>query len=263
MFVDLKSMNIKLFQNPLHAIFILVLFAFGCRSCETVESTKIAQSSIYQDYSIDATPNSTTVTVTFRVGDASGATVDLDAPSRIEYNGAEMSENLRSAFSGTFYATSAQDFVGRHQFAYTNGEGSIFRNEINFEPVGLLAAPQTIKRGEKITVLLTRPLTENESLETSIISEEKPPETNSNMNTNRQGNRASGGMQYSRTLYQNTNDHRTKVVINGDELRNFVPGKANLHLKVSANSSLQQKAKAGGAMSYTFTSGQFPVTISK
>lgn len=252
----------KIIKSPFLPIVALAIVLSGCRSCETVESTKIVQSSIYQDYSVDATSLTTNVTVIFRVGDASGATVDLDAPSRIEYNGAEMSENLRS-ISGTFYATSAENFVGHHQFAYTNGEGSVFRNEIGFEPVGLLAAPQAIKRGEKVTVLLTRQLTENESLETSIISEEKPPETNSNSNTNRQGNRASSGMQYSRTLYQNTNDNRTMVVIGADELKSFVPGKANLYLKVSANLNLQQKTKAGGSMKYTFTSGMFPVTISK
>ena len=69
---------------------------FGCRSCDTVESTKIAQSEIYQDYTVDASDSGTHVTATFRVSGSTGTTIDLDAPSKIEYNGRELGENLRS-----------------------------------------------------------------------------------------------------------------------------------------------------------------------
>jgi hypothetical protein len=240
----------------------LILLTFGCRSCDTVESTKIAQSEIYQDYTVDARTGGVNVTATFRVSGSTGTTVDLDAPSRIEYNGRELGENLRSFITGTTYSLASNVFVGTHRFTYTNGEGKVFVNEISFEPIELVGAPAVINSKEKTVIMLSRPVYETESLETSIVSLEKQPETNSNSNST--GNKAnSDGPSYSTDLHQNYNSDRTAIVIEAGGLKNFVPGKAEIAVKVRANKDLQQKNKAGGSMSYTYASRELSVTIRK
>ena len=47
-------------------------------------------------------------------------------------------------------------------------------------------------------------------------------------------------------LHQNYNSDRTAIVIEAGGLKNFVPGKAEIVVKVRANKDLQQKNKAGG-----------------
>jgi hypothetical protein len=251
----------NLIKNNYLLFLLLLLMTFGCRSCDTVESTKIAQSEIYQDYQIDASDSGTRVTATFRVSGGTGTTIDLDAPSRIEYNGRELGENLRSILSGTNYSFSSGVFTGTHQFTYTNGEGKVFQNELSFEPIELVGAPAVINPKEKTIISLSRPIYETESLETSIVSLEKQPETNSNSNPT--GNKTSDGPSYSTDLHQNYNSDRTAIVIDAGGLKNFVPGKAEIMVKVRAHKDLQQKNKAGGSLSYTCSSKAHPVNINK
>ena len=240
---------------------ILILLTFGCRSCDTVESTKIAQSEIYQDYMVDASDSGTRVTATFRVSGSTGTTVDLDTPSKIEYNGRELGENLRSIMTGTNYTFSSGVFTGSHQFTYTNGEGKVFLNELSFEPIELVGAPAVINLKEKTVIMLSRRVYETESLETSVVSLEKQPETNANSNPT--GNKTPDGPSYSMDLHQNYNSDRTAIIIEAGGLKNFVPGKAEIVVNVRANKDLQQKNKAGGSMSYKCSSKAQPVNINK
>lgn len=254
--------HMNLIKKNYFLFFLLLLMTFGCRSCDTVESTKIAQSEIYQDYTVDASDSGTNVTATFRVSGSTGTTIDLDTPSKIEHNGRELGENLRSMLSGTTYTFSSGVFIGSHQFTYTNGEGKVFQNELSFEPIELVSPPAVINLKEKTVILLSRPVYETESLETSIVSLEKRPETNANSNSI--GNNANtDGPSYSTDLHQNYNSGRTAIVIEAGGLKDFVPGKAEIVVKVRANKDLQQKNKAGGSISYTCSSKAHPVNIKK
>jgi hypothetical protein len=196
------------------------------------------------------------------VSGSTGTTVDLDAPSKIEYNGRELGENLRSIISGTTYTFSSGVFFGSHQFTYTNGDGKVFQNEVIFEPIEMVDPPAIIDLKTKTVIMLSRPVTGAESLETSIVSLEKQPGANTNSNSS--ANHANtDGPSYSTGLYQNYNSDRTAIVIEAGGLKNFVPGKAEIVVKVRANKDLQQKNKAGGSMSYTFSSKAHPVNIKK
>ena len=243
---------------------LLLLLTFGCRSCDTVESTKIAQSEIYQDYSITASNSSTSVTATFRVGGSTGTTVDLDAPSKVEYNGQELTENLRSMLSGTNYTTESKGFQGRHQFTYTNGNRRVFQNSINFDPVEPVFGARELRSGEKTTILLSRPLMEDESIDTTLSSlEPTPTPAPQNGNTERRGNVSIDTPQYSQSLGNNLNGKRNAIEINPGHLKNFVPGKAVLTITVRGNSDLQQKTEKGGRIDYTYVSQGLSVTVLK
>ena len=253
----------RLIKKHYLLLLVLVAFGFGCRSCDTVESNKIAQSTIYQDYEIFATKDSTSVTATFRVGGSGGTTIDLDAPSRIEYNGKELTENLRTMFGGTNYSFSG-GFQSSNQFSYTNGDGRTMANGISFDPIEPVPGAREIKPREKTLILLSRPVGENESLETTISSlEPTPTPLPQNGNTEVRGNTGVDTPQYTRSLHNNLNGNRNGIEIDAGELKNFAPGQATLRISVKGNSELQQKTETGGSINYTYSSQLIAVTVLK
>jgi hypothetical protein len=257
---DCKSNQIKtmnFIKKHFYLIGLLLLMTFGCRSCDTVDSGKVSSSAIYQDYSVSASSAGTEISATFRVGGPTGTTVNLNPPSRVEYNGTQMDENLRSAFSGTYYSASTRDLAARHQFLYTDGEGRIYKNEISFEAIGLADVPGTIKAGEKIVIPLTRRLADNENLDTMILSEEKRTGENSNTNANT----SVPEKRYSVNLSRNLNGDRTAVEIPAESLVNFAAGKASLYISISGDVPIQEKTETGGSMHYSFNTASYSVTI--
>lgn len=243
----------------------LLLLTFGCRSCDTIESNKVVQSEIYQDYSVTASNTGTDVTATFRVGGSTGMTVDLDAPSKVEYNGREMTENLRSMLAGTIYTVQITGFQGSHQFTYTNGEGRVFENSITFDQLEIVPGVREINPKEKTIIFLSRPLRDNESLETTLSSlEPTPTPTPQNGNAERRGNiRVEDSPSFSQSLGGNLTGKRNAIEISPGDLKNFVPGKAVLKIAVRGNSGLQQETKTGGTIRYTYTSEGLSVTVLK
>lgn len=241
---------------------VLLLFTFGCRSCDTIESDKVAQSEIHQKYSVYTTKNEVKITAVFRVGGPTGTTIDLDSPSKIEYNGAQLTENLRSILSGTIYTAESSEFQGNHVFTYTNGEGKVFRNQIAFEPLDPISGPLTISPSDKTAILLSRPVRENESVQASITSLEPTPQ-NSNSNTNTEGNKMPEGPMYSLELPTDLNNTRTALIIGRGGLKGFAHGKAQLKITVRDNRDLQEKTPTGGNIGYEYISPGLSVTVSK
>ena len=240
----------------------LILLTFGCRSCDTIESDKVAQSEIHQKYYIYATKDETRVIATFRVGGPTGMTVDLDKPSKIEYNGAELPENLRSILSGTTYNATSSGFEGNHVFIYTNGDGKVFRNEIAFEQLDPISGPLTISPSDKTAILLSRAVRENESVQVSVTSLEPTPK-NLNSNTNVEGNKMPEGPMYSLEIPTDLNNTRTVLMIGRGALKGFVPGKAQLQITVRDQRDLAEKTVTGGNIGYEYRSPALSVAVSK
>lgn len=251
-------------RNHYFLFALLVLMVFGCRSCDTVESNKVAQTTIYQDYSIVATRDSTSVSATFRVGGSGGTTLDLNAPSKIEYNGKGMTENLRTMFGGTNYSWSGNGFQNSHQFAYTDGDGRVFQNGTSFEAIELVPGVSEIDPKLKTIIQLSRPLRDNESLETSVSSlEPTPVPVPQNGNTHPNANTASNSPAFTWSIHNNLRDDKSAIEIDHGSLKNFVPGKAVLRITVEGSTGLQHKTETGGRISYTYTSQDLDVTIMK
>ena len=249
-----------LLKKHFYLFFLLLLLTFGCRSCDTVESDKLAQSEIHQKYSVYATKGETRVIAIFRVGGPTGTTVDLDSPSKVEYNGSQLTENLRSILSGTTYNATIEGFQGTHAFTYTNGDGKVFRNQIAFEPLDPISGPLTINPSDKTAVLLSRPVRENESVQASITSLEPTPQ---NSNTNTEGNKMPEGPMYSFDIPTDLNNTRTALLIGRGALKVFVTVKAHLKIVVRDQRDLQEKTVTGGNIGYEYTSSGLSVTVAK
>lgn len=249
-------MNLQ--KNRIYLFGLLLLMTFGCRSCDTVESSEIAQSEIYQDYSVEALKSGAKATAFFRVGGSTGTTIDLVPPSKIELNGTEMTKHPRTFLNGTDYTLASDTAAGRYLFSYTNGDGQVFQNEIDFEPIELVSVPATIDPKQKTIISLSRPVRDDESLDTSIVSLETPPQ-----NANAPANNSNTAPSYLIDLHQNTASGRTAIEIAPGAIKNLAPGKAEISIRVSAGRDLEQKTRAGGGISYRYSSAAYGTNIIK
>jgi hypothetical protein len=227
-----------------------MLFVWGCASTETIESTKVAPTEIYRDYSISATRAQTNVTVTFRVGGGRGTTVDLAAPAKIEHNGAEMSEQPPSFLKGTTYYSSTRGFDPAHRFIYTDAAGKTYGNEIRLEALEIPGADFNLSRTETNRIPLSRAVREDENLSVSLDSETKPTSTVTNTNANSE-NVPGYSLSYTATL----DETRTTLIIDSHRLRQFVPGKAHLNVELRKTEPLKEAADKGGEMTFTYQTG--------
>lgn len=250
-------MRLKL--SNLAAIFILALVILGCRSCETVESDKVAQSEIYQEYTVHGTKDKTDISAAYRVGGSTGTTVDLDAPSRVGYNGKEMSENSRAAFTGTYYSATAAAFTGDHNFTYTNGDGTIFKNSFKGQAFELIDPPKTADIRTEIVIKVSRGPGDGEAIDTSIVSKAE----NQGMNNSNQVNAEAAALSYYLNVQGNYDAARKAIVLPAGTLKNFAPGPAEITVKINGFKAIEQKTHGGGAITWSYTAPAAGLTIAK
>lgn len=237
-------------------VFLVFLFGvLGCASTDTVESTKVSPSEIYQSYMIRGSKTGTTVNATFRVGGATGSTVDLDAPSKIEHNGKEMNESKPGILKGTDYNDPANQFVSQHKFKFTDASGKAWENEISLEALELTNQNLTISKASGGTITLSRPVGKDENVEFLLVSEKTPPSTGNSNSANKKPE-----LSYSTSVQVKFDDARSTATIEPFSLKNFVDGKAYLTVTVRRNKSTQQAAK-GGSMDFTYEAQKVAVNV--
>ncbi|MEO5860015.1 MAG: hypothetical protein ABIR33_13835 [Pyrinomonadaceae bacterium] len=229
---------------------ILILTALGCRSCETIDSSKLDPSEIYQEYSITASTN-TTVKAELRVSGATGTTVALVVPAKIEHNGKPMDENLRTVLSGTFYSDETVGFAGSHTFVFTDSSGKQFTNSVTFDPIKIEAENIEINKNIRTLVVpLSRGLASGESVSIQFASEVDPPKTpatNSNSN-------AAAGPDYLADISGSVDNDAKTLTIDTESLKNFAIGKAAMRITVKATRQPLELGIRGGAISYQIQS---------
>lgn len=241
------------------AITLLALTAFGCRSCETIDSSKLDPSEIYQEYSVTVN-DSTISSAEFRVSGSTGTTVALVAPSAVQYNGQSMSEHLRTTFSGTYYSSETKGFVGSHTFVFTDSSGKKFTNVLSFEPISISSEDLDLSRSSKsLTIPISRSLADGESLTATLISDAQPPRQTANTNSN---SSSADEPQYSADLRGSVDNSSRSLKIDGEQIRKFVAGKAKLHLYLNGSRKPAEIAIRGGNMNYSIQSPTVRVNVS-
>lgn len=241
---------------------ILALVVFGCRSCETIDSSKLDPSEIHQTYHISSSPDGISVDATFRVSGPTGTTIALVPPSKVEYNGQTMTENLRTIISGTYYSAGSSTFVGTHNFVLTDSRGRRFSNSATFAPIEITNGSFDVKRNERFEVTLSRPLTGNESAVLKLVSEIESMPTGNTANSN--ANRPSEMTpDHAKDIFVTPAGDGKTLSVDKDTLGNFVPGKAKLAVEISASSQVPSDGTKGGVLSYTIISPKIGVTVLK
>lgn len=226
-------------KSLLTILLFLTVIASGCYSIETVESTAVSSNDVYQYYSVRANKNRTSVYAIFRVGTKSGATIDLDAPSKIEHNGQLMPEIAPTGWKGTTYEEAANKFIGNHQFIYTDATGKTFRNEINFAPLEFTVDSFKVSRQGNTLIPLSRTVDKNEEVSAYVSGRTKPNKTNSTVDS-------------STTVPVRLDPARFAILIEPNDLRNFLDGKASIGLRVERTESLAQNGGQGGEISFSY-----------
>ncbi len=238
--------------------FLIFTFAIlGCASSETVESTKVLPGEVYQAYDISAGKSYTNITATFRVGNASGATIDLDAPCRIESNGQEMKEIAPFFLKGTTYELNSNEFVSEVHFKFTAADGSTYENQTKMIPIEISEPANQISRLAKNTIKLTRPLEKDEQLTLSVSSSEAHPANTNSANAIRKADQT----EYSIDDPIGIGEGQNSFVIDNEKLRSFKIGAAVLKIIVRKRKNLEQALPKGGEINFSYESAANAVRI--
>lgn len=222
-----------------------LFFVYGCAAMQTVESTDIRNDQICQVYQIEASKNETTAYAYFALDGAWGNAVDLDEPSRISLNNQKMREN-KLFYGGTNYSQTFNEFVAAHEFEFTDADGKVYRNRIEFEQVEFqLAEPLVIKRGQTNFVPLTRLPANNENARFDLSHESinNPPQ------------------QFGISPPATFDNARRALVIAPETLKNAAIGDAVLKMRVSKDQALEQQTKAGGGITIMYQAADLKVRI--
>jgi hypothetical protein len=219
---------------------ILLLFVFtlifcaACASTATVESTLVNPAQIYQYYEIDASRNETNLRVYFRVKDLNGATIDLDAPARIEVDNQALKENVNTAFNGTIYTLTEKSYHSAREFVFTGADGKIYRNRIVFEPIEFAAGGKEIvlRRGETNYIPLSRISNDSKDFFQIYLSnsESNPPEDKG----------------FNESVEPKFDTARNALIIQKDVLQRAKTNDAWLEMRVQHSVPLAEKTAAGG-----------------
>lgn len=158
--------------------FCLLSLACVQSSVETVSSNTVQSSQIYQIYSVEASKTRTEIVAAFRIGGATGTTLELTAPANVLYNNQPMPVSAPSnligtnyRMKGTDYRTFLNDFQSSHEFSYTDADGKTYVNSISLASVEISAKAAIDLETEKPTTIpLSRTIGANETLTVAIDS---------------------------------------------------------------------------------------------
>jgi hypothetical protein len=153
------------------SILIVSLFITSCASNETSDSNKVAQSEIYQSYSVayDASNSELEVTAGFRFGGQNGTTLRLVDKSKVKYNNMELSPKT-SPWTGTSYIyTHNGPMVSEHKFEYLNNDNETFVNVVPLLKADPILDEPAISKSKNFIISWSGvPLTSKDLIELAI-----------------------------------------------------------------------------------------------
>ncbi len=221
-------------------------------SVDTVASNTVDSSQIYQDYRITGDGSQAKIVATFRVGGATGTTLELKSPGKILYNGASMIfsapggvMNVRT--KGTTYETTVQNFPAVNKFDYTDADGRTYSNSINFSSVQIAAqAPLILQRNRPAVLQLSRPIGADEKIRVQYDSGFRDDVPNSDNSLT-------------------FNPARSAIIFTPQywsSAKNLA-AKNTVRLEVTKTASVAKGTATGGAISIEFTTSAFAVNVNK
>lgn len=236
--------------------FLLFSLSFLLSACnqgsvETVASNTVQSSQVFQIYDIEASRSETKVVATFRVGGATGTTLELAAPGKILYNNEPLAKSDPTNLIGTNYRVKGTDYrltmnkyQPSHEFAFTDGDGKTYKSAFNLLPVEVSAnSGLTLRRAQPATIPLSRSLAADETATIaidSIIDDQIPTADNS--------------------VYFNA--QRSAIVVTPKywetkQLKTNVP----LQIKVKKSAVISQDTNLGGTITAAFAAAPVYVPV--
>lgn len=240
-------------------IFTLLIVALGFTICacnqasvDTIASNTVMSSQVYQVYSVEASRSNSQIVATFRVGGATGTTLELTAPGKIFYNTAELAKSDPSnligtnyRMKGTDYRLSSKSYQTKHEFSFTDNDGKTYVNSISLAPIEIVStAPFSLQTVQLTTIPLSRAVGTDEKLTISldtIIDDEIPTADNS--------------------VY--FNQTRSAIIVTPKYWQTkSLKAKAELQIEVAKTDSISQGTALGGSISAKYSAAPIFVSVS-
>lgn len=212
---------------------LLAVFFNACVSNETADSDKVAQSEIYQSYSVSysVTDGKMTLFASFRFGGNAGTTLRLVKPSGVTWNGKEMTAE-NNIFQGTYYElVESGDPSGTHVFVFTDTQNKVYTNKIQLlsaEPL-ISEGPHSVSKGIEIR-WVGPALREGETISCNI----KDSTTTHSFSTSMKG--------------------QESFFVTPEQLGTVKKGLVNLYFKRSYSPSLAEATHLGGSIEAVYES---------
>lgn len=221
-------------------IFVVGFILNSCKSNETSDSNKVAQSEIYQSYFVeyDASQSEFEATASFRFGGENGTTLRLVDKSNVAYNNAPMSAQT-SAWTGTSYSVKKNGAVGiEHTFLYVNNDQESFKNMIPLMQAEPVLKNTTISKSKGVVIYWTGvPLSSKDEIEI-LLSDS------------------------SQTHYFSPKMvGATSITLNSNELKPVKAGNGELSIVRRVTLSLQNGKSIGGVIGSEYKSKRIPIEI--
>lgn len=206
-------------------------------SCEREESVNIDQDRIYSnyEYQYDANANKTKVTATFRLDNGGGKKLMLSYPSKVDFNG----ENLSWSAAMGSYQLSNYGSMTTGSFKYTDLKKNVYINEVGDIssteiPFGVNSISQNgnfflpwngdaIRSGETIKVTIS----------------------------------GTGG----NAVWTETAVGATHIILDANRLQGIAPGAATIQIERETSKSLSQSNYSGGRISTSYLSKKVNIQI--
>ncbi len=236
---------LKILKIVLSTIGILFLVGGACPSNETTPSNKVAQSEIYQSYSISENGGNYDVTAFFRIGGETGTTLALSPPSKILFNGQPLKESLNTS-SGTFYTVSVPASASNGTFQFTDRNGKTYTNKIELAKFTILAKNLKSNGATPLTIPLSRAVSRDTSL---TLEMQDANTTNSEM----------VGDIFNVSL----SEAKNTIVVKPEAWKDFSRGNIALNLRVSDSVATQQGTNLGGKITFNYETSSVNVALTK
>jgi hypothetical protein len=236
---------LKILKIVFSTIGILFLVGGACPSNETTPSNKVAQSEIYQSYSISENGGNYDVTAFFRIGGETGTTLALSPPSKILFNGQPLKESLNTS-SGTFYTASVPSSATTGTFQFTDRNGKTYTNKIELAKFTILAKNLKSNGTTPITLPLSRAVSGNTSV-TLLM------QAANSSNTELIGD----------IFNVSLNEGKNAIVVKPEAWKDFSRGNVALNLRVADSVGIQQGTNLGGKITFNYETSAVNVALTK
>lgn len=231
---------------------LLVLFLngllTGCVSIDTVASNNVNPSTIYQGYTIAGNSKETKLYAFFRVGGSVGTTVELVAPSRIQYNGEDLMKSEPNFLKGTSYVASASGYQPKHEILFSDSEGKNYRYNMTLEAIEFQPKSAVVlKRSQQNFISLSRvPIDSSEKIEIVLTNEEFQSHEKNKVSID---------------LPQTFDPMKNVLIISPETLKKFPNGTATIVMTSSKSVSLEQFSKIGGNFTVNYEAEHLKIQI--
>ena len=233
------------FKTALFFIGIIFFTGGACPSNDTTPSNKVAQTEIYQSYSISQNGQNYEVTAYFRIGGKTGTTLALSPPSTVSFNGQPMKEHLNTT-SGTYYTTTVANSTTEGTFAFTDRNSKTYSNKIDLTRIAMTAAKLAVNGTTPVALPLTG----------------TPPDSaNLNLELNNQIVIVSLGPGDMAEAYYDK--PKNSIIVLPAAWNKAPNGTVAIDLEVRNSISTQQGTQLGGDMTFSYDTQPLSATLAK